>query len=490
MSGWFSEFPDAVRLPFAYAEFDPSQADRGLAEMPSAVLLVGQMLAEGQAEPLTLMRPTTLRQAEVWFGAGSQLCQMVAGYLGANKLTRMYALGVRDFEGGVAAAGSLTLSGEVQVPTPLCLYIGGMLVRLGVAAGQTPAQIIPALAALINSRADLPVTAEVGVESLILTAKHKGECGNDIDLRLSYLDEDLPAGLKAEITPLTGGAGNHETLDIIAALGDQRFHLIAWPWTNAAALAPLKTELDARWGPLRQIDGQAVLVKTGNFAEVCTYARAHNHKHLTVIPSEGSPTLPWVDAAACVAILAYYGADDPARPFQSLAIPGVLAPAVRDRWADFPERNQALYEGVSVRGVTESGQVIFLNVITTYRTNEWGGETRAYLQLNTMLTLSYLRYDWNNYIKTKYPRHKLADDDAGNRYGPDQPIMMPVIMRAECISRMREWMRKGLVEAPEDFESRLAVARDKENPNRLNVLMMPDLVNQFRIAATCIRFLL
>ena len=44
--------------------------------------------------------------------------------------------------------------------------------------------------------------------------------------------------------------------------------------------------------------------------------------------------------------------------------------------------------------------------------------------------------------------------------------------------------------APDDFAARLEVTRDEQNPNRLNWMMQPDLVNQFRVAATAIRFLL
>ncbi len=492
MSGWFSDLPDSVRLPFAYTEFDPSQADRGLSEMPYNVLLVGQMLDSGEAAPLTLQRPTTVAQAERYFGVGSMLAQMVAGYLGANRLTRMLALGVGDFAGGAAAAGSITISGEVTVATPLCLYIGGQRLRLGVSREQTAAVVAGALVILVNSQADLPVTAAAGAEEgeVVFTAKHKGECGNDIDLRLNYQGEESPGGLAFSIAPMTGGSGNPDAAEVIAALGSERFHVIAWPWNDSDSLANLKAELDSRWGPLRQIDGQAILVKPGSFSEVTTFASSQNNKHLTIFPTEGSPTLPWVYAAVAMAIIAYYGADDPARPFQTLTLPGVLAPAVSDRWADFPEKNQALYEGVSTTAVNDSGQVMFTRVITTYRTNAWGAETQAFLDLNSLLTLSYLRYDWNNYIRRKYPRHKLAGDDEAKRYGPNQPIMTPKLGKAEAIARFREWMRAGLVEAPDDFETRLMVERNADNPHRLDWLMMPDLVNQFRVAATLVRFLL
>jgi phage tail sheath gpL-like len=490
MSGDFSEFPDAVRLPFTYTEFDPSQADRGLTEMSFNVLLVGQMLPTGKAAPLTPKRPMTENQAYEMFGRDSQLGQMCAAYFKANRVTKMTAIGVLDYVGGVTATATLTFAGTVTRPVPICLYIGGILVRLGTAAGDTAATVMSNLMDKINSSLNSPVTAAMKNEVLTLLAKHKGECGNDIDLRFSYLEEDFPDGLTVEIEPMATGAGNPEPEPVIAAMAGQRYHMIAWPWQDLATLNALRTELDDRWGPLVQNDGQAVIVKTGSFTEVVNFAASRNDKHLTVLPNEGSPTLPWVDCAASVGILAFYGADDPARPFQSLVIPGVLAPAVEARWSNFPERNQALYEACSTRAVNDAGQVFFTRVITTHLKNEWGAETEAYLELNTVLTLSYLRYDWNNYIQTKYPRHKLASDEMARRMNPGQPVMTPSLGRAEAISRMHEWMRQGLVEAPDDFASRLRVERDPNNPNRLNWVMSPDLVNQFVIAATAIKFLL
>jgi phage tail sheath gpL-like len=494
MSGYFSELPDSVMLPFAYVEFDPSQADRGLATMPFNVLLVGQALPTGTADFYEPKRPTTAAQGNEFFGVGSQLAQMVEAYFKANSYTKMTAIGVPDYTGGVQASGLLSFTGSVSSAAPLCLYIGGQLVRIATADGDSAKTVAANVVTAVNNAPGLPVTAILGTGELAnqvtLKAKHKGDTGNDIDVRFGYLEEPWPVGLGVSITAFAGGSGNPEPGEIIASLGGQRYHIIAWPWTDTASLNALKEELDARWGPLRQIDGQAITVKAGTFAEVTTFTSGRNDKHLTVFASEGSPTLPWVDAAACAAVIAYYGADDPARPFQTLPIPGVLAPAVKDRWSDFPEKNQALMEGCSARGVNESGQVVFLNEITTYRFSPSGAETKAYQALNSLLTVSFLRYDWNNTIKLKYGRYKLADNDQGKNYAPGQKVMTPSLGRAEAIASVHKWMRMGLVEAPEDFAERLVVERDANNPNRLNWMMSPDLVNQFRIAATAIAFLL
>jgi phage tail sheath gpL-like len=413
---------------------------------------------------------------------------MVAAYLNANNVTKMLAVGVPDFEGGAAAEGAISLSGTVTGAAPLCLYIGGALVRVAARFQAEAANIAADLTEAINANQDLPVTATHSLGQVTLTARHKGECGNDIDLRLSYYDEPLPGGLRVTLTPMSGGAGNPDSAPVIAAMGNDQYHVIAWPWTDAASLASLQAELADRGGPLRQIDGQALIVKRGSFGQATTFSASRNDKHLTVIPSEGSPTSPWEDAAACAGVVAYYGNNDPARGFNTLLVPGVLAPARADIWPGFPEKNQGLFEGLSTRYVAPDGTVRLQKLITTHRLNPLGAEDKAFLSLNSPLTLSYLRYDWNNYLKLKYPRHKLAGDEDTGRWDRSQPIMTPGLGRAEAIARFTSaWLPMGLVEGSKQFERDLVCERNRKNENRLDWLLRPDLMNQFEVAGTLFR---
>lgn len=488
MSVAFPSLPATLRLPFAYAEFDPTGADSGSSAMPYTALLAGQMLPSGAAAPYTPQRPTSEKQADELFGRGSMLAAMVKAWLKANSLTKMIAIAVPDDQAGVQAEGSLTLGGAVAASSPLCLYIGGERVRVAAPLGASGADVASALAEAVNANPVLPVSAAVSLGQITFTAKHKGESGNDIDLRLGYQGEPAPGGLQIAFTPMSGGAGNPDPAPLIAAMGSDQYHVIAWPWTDAASLGALRDELASRWDPLRQIDGQAIVIKRGTFAEVTTFSAARNDKCLTVIPSEGSPTSPWEDAAACAGVVAYYGNSDPARGFNTLLVPGVLAPGRADRWLDFPEKNQALFEGCSTRYVAPDGTLRLQSLITTYRLSDNGAETKAYLSLNSPLTLSYLRYDWNNYLKAKYPRHKLAGDADAARYDPSQPIMTPKLGRAEAIARfMGVWLPMGLVEGSEQFKRDLLCERSAANPNRLDWLIRPDLINQFEVAGTLIR---
>ena len=484
----FPSLPTTLRLPFAYAEFDPTGASEGPSLMPYTVLLAGQMLPTGKAEPYSVQRPMSAAQAVELFGQGSMLAEMAAAYLAANPTTKMMAIGTLDDTVGAAAEGGLNVVGAVVASAPVCLYVGGVLVRAAANLGASAADVAQNIAAAINANADLPVIAANSLGQITITAKHKGECGNDIDLRLGYYSEPLPGGINIAITAMTGGAGNPDPAPIIAAMGGDQYHVVAWPWTDTFSLNALRDELEDRWGPLRQIDGQAVVVKRGSFGIVTTFAGGRNDKHLTVLPSQNSPTSPWTDAAACAGAIAYYGQSDPARGFNTLLIPGVLAPAKADLWPDFPEKNQGLFEGVSTRYVAPDGTLRLQKLITTHRLNPLGAEDQSFLSLNSPLTLSYLRYDWNNYLKLKYPRHKLAGDEDAKRYDPTQPVMTPMLGKAEAIARFLDvWLPMGLVEGSAQFKRDLICERNEFNKNRLDWLLRPDLMNQFEVAGTLFR---
>lgn len=87
---------------------------------------------------------------------------------------------------------------------------------------------------------------------------------------------------------------------------------------------------------------------------------------------------------------------------------------------------------------------------------------------------------------SKYPRHKLASD--GTHFGPGQAVVTPSIIRSELIAEYQELEDQALVEDLGAFKEALVVERDANDPNRVNVLLPPNLVNQLRIFAVLAQF--
>ena len=495
----FNAIPTTQRTPFVFIEFDNTNAVQGPALQPYKHLVVGQRLATGTIAAETPVRVTNAAQGATYFGAGSMLAQMLDAHFKNNTTTETWVIALDDDGAGQAAAGTITVGGSISAGT-IALYIGGRRIQVGVNTGDTAAEVATAIAAAITAKTDLCVTAEVNGETdtqVDIAARHKGVAGNDIDIRHSYYQgEALPTGMTltfsgdgtdgsptppwevaaataavasfhgnidparpfqtlplvgmlpptqaAAGTRLTGGTGNPDTTDIWDALGDEQFNIIAWPYTDTANLVLLEAELNSRTGPLRMIEGQAITAAYGTHSELGTLGDSRNNQHLSIMGTGGPFTLQ--------------------------------------------ERNLLLFDGIATYTVNAGGTVQIERLITTYKLSPQGAEDISYLDLNTLLTLSYLRYDFRNYIMRKYPRHKLADD--GTRFGLGQKVMTPKLGRAEAIARFRIWEELGLVEGAEQFERDLIVERNIADPKRMDWYLPPDLVNQFRVGGVQIAFLL
>lgn len=482
----FNHIPISLRTPGQFVEIDNSQAVRGLVGMPSRILVVGQMLATGTAEAGVPVDVLSADQAAQLFGRGSMLHRMTMTLKANNRWTRTTCVALAEDGAAVAATGTLTFSGTADAAGVLALMLAGQRVRVGVSAEDGGAAVAAKVVAAVTAAADLPVTASAVGAVVTLTCRWGGESGNAIDLRHSYhVGESLPTGLALTIAAMAGGAGNPEIGPALLAMGDDWYTDIALPYTDAANLLAMEAELAERFGPMIQMDGHAYTAASGSHATLTTLGSGRNSPHLTILGLAGCPTPPWEVAAALCGVAAYHLAIDPARPLQTLPLAGVLPPSELDRFR-LEERNLLLFDGISTARVDDGGRVLIERAITTYQTNAFGLADPSYLDLNTLKTLAFLRYSVRARISQRYPRHKLASD--GTRFGAGQAIVTPRVIRAELVALFEDWERAGLAEGIDQFKEDLVVTRNDNDPNRVDAIIPPDIINQFRVFAAQVQF--
>ena len=180
---------------------------------------------------------------------------------------------------------------------------------------------------------------------------------------------------------------------------------------------------------------------------------------------------------------------DPALPFQTLPLRGILpAPLANQNRFSHAERETLLSDGIATHTVDRGGVVSLERMVTTYQTAAGGVPDTAYRDANTLLTVSLIRASLRQRLSTKFARFKLAND--GARFGPGQRVATPSIVRADVIGLARQWERAGLIENATAFKEGLVVERNEADPNRLDILLTPDLVNQLRVMAAVISFTL
>ena len=483
----FNNIPTTLRVPWAYIEFDNSRAQQGPSVQPFQTLMLGQKIAAGTAAANVPVRVTSAAQARTLFGGGSHLQKMVAAYLSNDKVTPLYVIPQVDDGAGVAAEKTLTVTGPATASGTLKIYLGGEVVKVAVASGDSANTVATAINTAIGATADLLFTSTVSTNVVTLVARNKGVIGQNIDVRLNYYAEDeTPAGIAVAVANTVSGATNPDITAAIAALPDEQYNFVVMPYQDTANLNLLKTELEDRFGPLRQIDGVAVTGRFGTLSTITSFGQSRNDKHLTAIDVLG-PTPDFAWASAYAAKMAGSAQQDPARPFQTLPLVGILAPSKTEQFS-LTERNGLLFAGVATHKVAPGDVVVIERAITTFRLNTAGSPDVSYLDVETLTTLSFLRFDFRTFLTNKFPRHKLAND--GTNFAPGQPVMTPSLGRAAAIQKFGEWELLGLVEGKEQFKRDLIVERNTADVNRLDFLMPPDLINQLRVIGTQIAFLL
>ena len=486
----YNDIPDDIRVPLVYIEFDNSAAVSGTPQTLQKTLLLGIKGADGKTPAGEPFRITSKDAAGAAFGRGSMLAGMAAAFIGANAFADLWAVAVDDDPDGVKATGKIQVKGTVAQTGQIALMIAGTLVRVTVKAGDDAAAVAGKIIAAVSAKTDLPVTAaaDTPADTVLLTAKWSGETGNDIDVRVNYYTgEMLPSGIDVVITAMNGATGNPDLAGAITGFGDTWWNYMVNPFTDTPNLNLLRDELVSRWGPLKMIDGICWMAKRGTLAQTSTFGQSRNDYLFSTLATGLSPHPPYLWAATLAAVAVRSLSTDPARPLQTLQLPGLLPPSVSDRW-QLNERNLLLYDGISTFTVDTGSNVQIERMITMYRENAFGSPDPSYLDVETIATLSYLRYAVRTRITQKFPRHKLADD--GIRVSPGQAIVTPQVIRAELLALFTELEYAGLVEDYTQFSETLIVERDQNDRNRINVRSNENLVNQFRIYAHAIQFLL
>jgi phage tail sheath gpL-like len=495
MSISFSRFPANWRMPLHWIEVDPSKA--GLPTFNQPALLVGTKNTAAPAPANIPILVSTVEQARSYFGDGSMLALMFTAFFANNFAHQVYGLPIAEPAGGTAATGTITVTGPATAAGTIALYVAGQLIQVAVAAADTANTIAASINTAINLVTTLPVTSTVATNVVTMTCKWKGTTGNDIDVRDTYAGtlggQVMPAGVSLAYSgsgKLTTGAGTPTVTTAIANLGDFGYEYVAWPYTDSTNLAAIETEYGfgdtGRWGWMRQLYGHVFSAYRDTYANLVTFGQTRNAPVTSIMAMEvNMPSSVWEVTAAYTAMAARALLNDPARPLQTLTLSGILPAPVYQNFL-LTELNTMAGNGLATQNTNAAGVPAIMRDTTTYRLNLYNQPDDAYEVVTTLATLARIFRNQRAAITSKFPRHKLADD--GTRFGGGQAIVTPKIIKAELVAQYRVDELNGLVENADAFKKNLIVERDPNNPNRLNVLYPPDLVNQLRIFAVLAQF--
>jgi phage tail sheath gpL-like len=491
----FAQIPANLKVPLYYVEVDPSMA--GIPSLTLPALLVGTMTSEGVGLPNVPVAIGTQAQADHAFGQGSELARSFKSYFANNFANMVYGAPVAEPTGGTAATGTITVTTPPTEAGTIALYIGGQVVEVNVAASDTATDIATAIADAINAEDDLPVAATSTAASVTISCNWKGISGNDITVILNYFGsiggEELPPGLVLTLPAngsLSGGAGVPLFDTLISNLGDTNYEYVSLPYSDSTTLLAWEQEYGfedtGRWGWMRQLYGHLFSARRDTYTNLITWGQTRNSGVTSVMAIEKTNPTPVYEIAAAYAAKAQRGlTNDPARPLQTLTLNKCKLAPKEDRF-DTLELNSLASNGLATQKAGSDNQPMISRETTTYQLNLYGASDTAYELVTTLATLAKLIRTQKQAITSKFPRCKLADD--GTRFGPGQAIVTPSIVKAELIAQYESDMFRGLVEDMTDFKANLLVERDSTDPNRMNILYPPDLINQLRVFASLAQF--
>lgn len=395
--------PSNLLKPGFYGKYNTTGAS-GLGAFAQKLLLIGQRLASGTIAALVPTQVFSAAEAATKFGAGSVIHRQVLAALAQNADLAPWVVALDDAASSAAATGTVTFTGTATANGTQVLYLGASRLELAVLTGDTPAILASRLAALVNARPELPVTASSASGVVTFTAKNKGTVGNGLVISLGT----AVAGIVAALVAMSGGATDPDIQPALDLVFPGQFHVVAAWDASSTVQAKVKTYLEAVSSAIEERPGRSYAAVTGgvkNIATQVTLATGLNHERVSIAYLPGTWSLPCEVGAALAAAVACE--TDPALPFDGVDLPGVLAPDISIRLSR-SEQESLLAAGITPLEVNATGVVEIVRLVTT-RTQTNGVSDLVLLDTTAIAVLDYLRASTIAMFKTKFPRPKLTD---------------------------------------------------------------------------------
>ena len=395
--------PSSLLKPGFYGKYNTAGA-ASLGTFAQKLLVIGQRLAAGSVAALVPTQVFSAAEAATKFGAGSVIHRQVLSALAQNADLAPWVVALDDAASSAAATGSVTFTGTATANGTQVLYLGSSRVELAVLSGDTPSILAARLVSVVNARTELAVTASSSSGTVTLTAKNKGTVGNGLTLASGA----SVAGIASALVAFSGGATDPDLQPALDLVFPSQFHVVAVWDAGATAQAKVKTYLEAVSSAIEERPGRSYAAVTGtakNIATQVTLASGLNHERLSVAYLPGSWSPAYEVGAALAAAVACE--TDPARPFDGVDLPGVMAPDISVRLSR-SEQESLLAAGITPLEVNATGTVEIVRLVTT-RTQTNGVPDLVLLDTTAIAVLDYLRSSVIAMFKAKFPRPKLTD---------------------------------------------------------------------------------
>jgi phage tail sheath gpL-like len=446
------EIVTSDKTPRVAIAFDRTSGVKQQASTAKEILIVGQMLAAGTQPvntPVQLLRET---DSEGYFGKGSPIDIAAKAAFLANPNIILSAVGIAD--AGTKAAQTITIAGGNAANSgEMWFYIMGRKVVLTIVVGDTPTAQGTNLAAAINARDDLPVTANAAAGVVTITCRVGGTIGNTITLR-AFTPQGFVPGSTYTLggSTLTGGVGVVSTTNATAACSTHRYHLIVSCFDDQTTEQAMRDYVTAEGQAELGAGELAITAQVGALSAQTTQALAVNGLRSVHISINGTESWFVEVAAAAAAVMASESVAT--RPYNTLPLPGIKAPPIASRWLR-TETRSLIDNGCSPLVAGTDDVVRFLRVVSTNVTNAAGNKDYSVLDITKVQAFDDIRDNATLMLNTNYPRARWADSDPDGLLPTD--VATPAKVQGDFLNMLRDRQSNGIVQQVEQYASQIVV---------------------------------
>lgn len=431
------------------------------------ILIMGEYDTSGHPEIETYKLYQVFSAQDVGdrFGFGNVLHRLsIAAYTGSQGI-ETWVLPLQqepaNGPGGVRAAGSISFTVGTLQSGYVYLYISGQRLIVPIQSSYSAADIAGVVTAAINNDFTLPVTASQASNVVNILAKSRSIWGNYVDVSFNWgLGEELPSGLSATITPLSGGNGVDIFTTALEALGsgddqnEQYFTDVIVPYP-----IPITFHIDAlsTWNgigndfvgnyskliqrPVRSLTGDTTPGSTGLSDLIFEADSRRLDRTNGVIAVPGSPNHPSEIAALAIGNMARINNSNAAESYVDILLQGVIPGVPADRWnAGYDERDTAVKNGISPTKVV-NGSVYMQNVMTFYRPENVPPSSNGYRSQRNISVMQNVSNSIKvNFDQDKWKRNSIVLDvtKVTNAFAR-QKVKDIVAVQNDIISLAKQW---------------------------------------------------
>jgi len=412
-----------------------------IVNQPQKILCVGPQTATATATDFALNVNVQKGAESALHGSDSILANMMRFARKINGVNQFDSIGVDDDGSGVAATGTIVVTGTATATGSIDVTAGSRSdykVSVAIVSGDTATEVGDSIVTAVTAITNKILSASNTTGTVTFTALNKGTIGNSIPLEV----EGSVAGIVTAVTTMASGATDPTLTTVFDNVGDSRYQAILWGFP--ADTSELITFLDARFNVTNDVlNGVGFTADVDSLANLESANTSLNSQSLTVFGFKkqtetdyagpavvevpvmiasyfaGIRSLRFTDGEAIAqfvttsqgALDSFGGPALASKPYFNTPFPDLFVEITGRGWT-LAEIASLKIAGVSVIGNNRPAtELITGEVVTTYKTDSGGNPDISFKFLNFVDTASGVREFFVNNLNSTFAQSRLTTGD-------------------------------------------------------------------------------